>query len=54
MEDIARLEEEELGYQPKPGSPSYKAEEEDELDAYMKVLSLRICWENIYYLGSHK
>ena len=43
MEDIARLEEEELGYQPKPGSPSYKAEEEDELDAYMKVLSLRIC-----------
>ena len=40
VEEIARLEEEELGYQPKPGSPSYKAEEEDELDAYMKVHTL--------------
>merc|ERR1719167_605153 len=37
VEDIAKLDEE-VGYQPAPGSPGAPKEEDDPLDAYMKEL----------------
>merc|ERR1719285_596505 len=52
VEDIAKLEEETPAYQPAPGSPSYKEEEEDELDAYMKALEKEAATKGVTASGA--